>query len=328
MMPSPASPTVPGSPTGPVPVLSAWWDRRRRGVERRWCRWTGRPRWHAVGGVRLELPPDHALPDLQAAHPAYDRFLMHLAAQLQPGDAVVDVGANVGDTVAALLAGQPALQVLAVEADAGFAALFRRNAQRLAEAYPSSSVHLREALVAADERPRRLIRGEGTARAVPAAVDGIRPERLDALVASIGPGFSASLRLIKSDVDGNDADVLESASPGLMATGPMLYIECDPDRAVDPGLARARFASAMHPWREGGLDRLVVFENTGQLRAQAAGRQARDLLELELAALASPAGSAGRAHAYVDLLLHGPRHDTIVQLALQSFERSLRAHRR
>jgi hypothetical protein len=47
----------------------------------------------------IELTPDHLLPTYQKNHPKYDRFLPVLVAHLEKGCVIVDVGANVGDSV-------------------------------------------------------------------------------------------------------------------------------------------------------------------------------------------------------------------------------------
>ena len=52
----------------------------------------------------IVLPADHALPIYQKAHRLYDRFLPHLSKYIESGSTVIDVGANCGDTVAAMFA--------------------------------------------------------------------------------------------------------------------------------------------------------------------------------------------------------------------------------
>src|SRR5574340_220037 len=48
------------------------------------------------------LPADHLLPDYQQSHKLYDRFLPHLVNYIEPKATVIDVGANCGDTLAAM----------------------------------------------------------------------------------------------------------------------------------------------------------------------------------------------------------------------------------
>ena len=70
---------------------------------------------YRVGAVELELPLSHELPFYQHDHPRYDRQLGAIAAEL--GGPVVDIGANVGDTAAAIRA-ESDVPILCVEGDA------------------------------------------------------------------------------------------------------------------------------------------------------------------------------------------------------------------
>lgn len=269
-------------------------------LKRQGLAWLGRPQWRVIGGVRLELPAEHLLPEYQAAHRLYDRFLPHLAARLAPGDAVVDVGANVGDTLAALLAGQGGLQLLALEPDAGFFAVLERNAWRLRAAYPTASIELRAVLVGDGDRPRALVGGGGTRRAVPApaGVAGQCPRRLDQLLAEAPSGFRQRLRLLKSDVDGADHEVIASALGSLLQLRPMLFFEC---QVVDQA-ARTGYLDCLRPLLDGGYSELFLFDNFGRPLPTADKRAPLDELRHHIDQLLAPPPEAPRIH-YLDVLL-------------------------
>ena len=78
--------------------------------------------------MELELPLSHELPFYQHDHPRYDRQLGAIAAEL--GGPVVDIGANVGDTAAAIRA-ESDVPILCVEGDPAFFALLERNARAI-----------------------------------------------------------------------------------------------------------------------------------------------------------------------------------------------------
>lgn len=65
---------------------------------------------YKVKNFDLQIPIDHRLPLYQSQFANYDRFLPHLAKQLDSNDLVIDIGANVGDTVAAMLLENPNLR--------------------------------------------------------------------------------------------------------------------------------------------------------------------------------------------------------------------------
>ena len=91
---------------------------------------------YRVGAVELELPLSHELPFYQHDHPRYDRQLGAIAAEL--GGPVVDIGANVGDTAAAIRA-ESDVPILCVEGDPRFFALLERNARVTRTASSSSA---------------------------------------------------------------------------------------------------------------------------------------------------------------------------------------------
>lgn len=269
-------------------------------LKRRGLAWLGKSRWYSIGGVRLELPAEHLLPEYQAAHPLYDRFLPHLAAQLAPGDAVVDVGANVGDTVAALLSGQGALQLQAIEPDAGFFALLERNAERLRAAWPAARIELRSALVGQVGQPLTLVGGEGTRRAVPAppGTTGRHARRLDDLLATMDAAFTRRLRLVKCDVDGADHEVIASAREHLLRHRPLLFFECQ----VADRSGRDRFLDALQPLVAGGYDTLFLFDNFGHPLPDDASQPPLQRLALQIDLVLQPPAGAVPIH-YLDVLL-------------------------
>lgn len=55
------------------------------------------------------------LPKYKQAYPNYNRFLPHLAKHLKDSDFVVDIGANVGDTLAAMYRANDSLRFICTE---------------------------------------------------------------------------------------------------------------------------------------------------------------------------------------------------------------------
>ncbi len=288
--------------------MSAWAALHRRGHA-----WLGRPQWHEVGGVLLELPAEHLLPAYQAAHPLYDRFLPHLTALLASGDAVLDIGANVGDSLAAMLAGQGALQVLAVEPDEAFFACLGRNAERLRARHPQARLTLVQALVGRDAQPMVLLGDAGTRHAVPAP-EGAQavqhPRRLDALLAEAPASFSSRLRLIKCDVDGQDAEVLASGEACIARRRPLLFFEC---QAADAARRDALLAVVARLF-EAGYAAAQAFDNFGCALPGAVDLPA--LARLLDAVLEQDAGRAPRTMHYIDLLLGTPADAALMRSAV------------
>ncbi len=96
----------------------------------RWRTARGTEQDHDIGGIRITLPPGHNLPFYQKRDPTYDAYAISILRDLAAHDrllTVIDVGANVGDTAAAILASNPNTSVISVEGDPCFVSYLHRN---------------------------------------------------------------------------------------------------------------------------------------------------------------------------------------------------------
>lgn len=198
---------------------------------------------YRVGAFELELPLSHELPFYQRDHPRYDRQLGPIAADL--GGPVVDIGANVGDSAAAIRA-ESSVPILCVEGDPTFFALLERNARRIGR------VELERALVEGPSRGR-LERGAGTARVVEGG-DAL-PAKPLAQILEEHPAF-ARPALLKLDTDGMDVPILLANLSLLERLLPVLFFEYDPYLGADPGI--------FERLREAGYATADWYENTGE----------------------------------------------------------------
>jgi FkbM family methyltransferase len=163
-----------------------------------------------VQGVDLYLPWSHLLPDYARATPAYGQNLVELAvglgAALDPGTPlnVLDVGANIGDSAAQIVARTTA-RVLCVEGDPYWIDYLRRNVGNdgrvtLAEvflAYPGSSW--------SGPTP---VRAHGTTHFVDDANSSAGVTTLPITeLRERYPAFD-TMRLVKSDTDGLDVALI------------------------------------------------------------------------------------------------------------------------
>jgi FkbM family methyltransferase len=199
---------------------------------------------YRIDGVELELPLSHELPFYRHDHPEYDRAIGRIA-RLLAGPAV-DVGANVGDTAAAIRA-ESDVPVLCVEGDPRSFALLVRNARRLGD------VELERSFVDAPAHGR-LERSAGTARIVPG--DEELAAKPLARVLEEHPRF-AQPALLKLDTDGMDVPILLANTELLDRLRPALFFEYDPHFGARPEI--------FDRLGELGYDRMLVYENTGEL---------------------------------------------------------------
>jgi len=180
-----------------------------------------------VGEKALFMPWSHNLPLILRKNPLYETEIGRLASHLSKTDGellMIDIGANIGDTIAAL----PPLgraKFLCVEGSERYFGLLRKN-------YESDprTVLLFALLtdVPAQANGARLKETEGTAH-----VDMIEGSAaaapwltLDEIVGKY-PAF-ANANFVKVDVDGYDLRTLRGATTFLERAKPCLHIEVGP----------------------------------------------------------------------------------------------------
>jgi FkbM family methyltransferase len=214
-------------------------------------------RYHRLGVL---LPLSHPLSAWEHALPKYGLPMCRIVRALdRPGGlpACIDVGANLGDSVARLRQVVQA-PILAVEGnDVWFPLLERNVAHHRGVTAVCAFLSNRETTL-----PARIETETSTGRLVPAG-DGIpvHLRTLDALLLE-HPQFQAA-RFLKVDTDGFDLRVLRGAGDLLARARPVVFFEYDPQllaRLNDDPLS-------IFPWlRSLGYDRLSVFTNIGEWR--------------------------------------------------------------
>ncbi len=215
-----------------------------------------------VDGTELVLPLSHDLPVHRARHPRYSANLGSLAAAVaahDPTATLIDIGANVGDSVAIIRARTP-MPVLCIEGDEVFLPYLRRNVADADEV----EVAPHYVSVSADGSSTAVVeRSSGTARLVEGGASGTATAVRD-LISLLGdhPRF-ARPRVIKVDTDGHDADILTAAAPLLGELRPVLFFEHDPGLAAAVGSGDPADLFAVLAVL--GYEHFISFTNVGQL---------------------------------------------------------------
>jgi len=218
----------------------------------------------------------------QERYRLYDWVLGELAQLLSakyPGAAAIDIGANVGDTAALLCSRQP-IAVLCIEGHPRFLPYLRRNVRQL-----PGEIAIAECLIGAG--PGRVpLAGftdhHGTAsidHAVAAAgqnADGVPVRPLAELLAEHSRFRHA--RLVKTDTDGSDFEILGASAHLFAETRPVLFFEYDPTlRARGIEEARATVAALLRA----GYCRFLVYDNFGHFLRRIDGDCAEQFAELD-----------------------------------------------
>ena len=285
---------------------------------------TGVPQVHPCGDFTITLPADHWLPLYQRQHRLYDRFLPVLCQSFSRGEWIIDVGANCGDTVAAILSANRTASCLCIEGDDTFFRSLTHNIESFASACPAARVIPIEALVGTGALHGDLQGAHGTSTLKEsAATDGktqwLSLERIVHQLPQTAPlreGLSHSeiIRLIKSDVDGFDYDVLASAGDLLDAPGLLLYFEC---QCADTDQLRG-YLRTFELLMARGFCNFSLFDNFGNYMAEVSTlRQLEVMLDY---VWAQTRGLSTRTIYYYDILASKPTSADIAQAALSRWQ--------
>jgi FkbM family methyltransferase len=180
-----------------------------------------------VQGVRLAMPWSHRLPDYARLFPTYGQNLVDLAVSLgelhQPLG-VVDVGANIGDSAAQLLARVDA-RVLCVEADPEYLPYLERNVGSDNRCVIEFGLLVTDV---AEASGLGAVRKGGTTRFAQYG-DGRMAAAVTVAELPVRYPKLPPIRLIKSDTDGYDTTLIPPLARAYSKSCPVLFFEYDHD---------------------------------------------------------------------------------------------------
>ena len=264
-----------------------------------------------VGKSTINLPPDHLLRRYQKYYKQYDRFLSHLVKYLDEGAVVIDVGANVGDTVAAMVAANNKLRYVCIEADDDFFDYLIRNETVLMHDNPGVVIDSYKCLIGLSVTGVTLQGVGGTKHAERSEdTEALKSKTLDELIGEID---CAPISLIKSDVDGYDYDVIDSAEQSISKNNCLLFFECqyDNEEQFDG------YKNCLDRIGTLGYDRFAIFDNFGGLIASSVAKEV--VFELMNYVRGQNDGDSLRTINYFDILAYTRTHDPLVSSVLADY---------
>jgi FkbM family methyltransferase len=192
-----------------------------------------------IEGISVLIPDEHLLPVYQNTHPLYDRFPKFLVKHLPENSEVVEVGANVGDTLTSMVSTRRMLRYLCVEGDDLFFDYLQLN-KAILERFQDHSriiIDIEKSFVAAELQYSSFTGSGGTRSGdlyrplVGNSSSYIPTQTLDAIVERYA---LRNISLIMSDVDGYDYDIILSAWRTIKRQKPLIYFELTPrnDEAI------------------------------------------------------------------------------------------------
>lgn len=268
---------------------------------------------YELEGTRILVPLSHNMPYHRKAEPLHSLNLGRIASYVEdhhPGMAAIDIGANVGDSVCILRAAVPGVPILCIDGDPGYFRILRENLAGM------SAIEFEECLLGSDIRdvPGELLRTGGSAKFV--VGEGWAVQRVTTLVEALErhPLFK-SAKLVKTDTDGYDCEILDGAIDMLAEMKPVVFLEYDPIMMSRLGRSGTATLAAM---AEKGYRTALVYKNSGELMMSLQLSDADALRELDgyLLSVGRSSGSVGSV--YVDLCVFHEADNDLARHALEA----------
>ncbi len=212
---------------------------------------------YQLGELQIFLPSSHALPVYQSTFRLYDKFLPHLASELDATGLIVDIGANIGDT-AVLLSQYCSNHILCIEPDNEYFGFLERNIYDLGL---NSRVTLSKSAIGDEGVRVTLEKLAGTAKAIRTKDDsGIGLVSLASVLRKTEL-YDKKIGLVKVDTDGLDYSILEESISVLEEKQPIVFWENtveNPDELLSSNNTIRRLAAV-------GYTDFACFDNFGAL---------------------------------------------------------------
>jgi len=217
---------------------------------------------YELSGTVMLLPFAHDLPIFRSAFPQYSTNIGRLCCYMSEKYTdlrLVDIGANIGDTVA-IVRENSQCPILCVEADKHYFTILMENLRRAG----FQSVEAVNAFVSSytGELRGQLVSDGGTAHFIASDAPPIRTVKLSLLLSDF-PQFQ-SPKLVKIDTDGYDCSILKAEIEWLKEKKPAIFFEYDPFFFSDHPYDGARIFKDL---REAGYVLAIFYDNVGDYLA-------------------------------------------------------------
>jgi FkbM family methyltransferase len=212
-----------------------------------------------IHGRCLKLPLSHALPDFLRLHPFYDRLPQRISEYLHQKQgylSCIDVGANIGDTIASFYI-KDTDTFLAIEPNPKFNKLLAEN-----WGWSKNIIMVSDICSSDSSEDTFVIQEKNGTASVLQTGNGIKMIRrpLDEIVNDHPSVVNANV--LKIDTDGHDFEVIAGAKRLLSRNLPVVLFECQPfenTNYVEECLSTLKY------FREIGYNYFLLYNNFGNL---------------------------------------------------------------
>jgi FkbM family methyltransferase len=229
---------------------------------------------------------------------------------MKSSDTIIDVGANVGDTLAGMVHLNSDPNYICIEPDDFFYNILLENIRRIKFIKTDLKVTAIKSLVGKNITNVSLHGKGGTKHAVINDVGVIKSSPLDVLLKSID---HSEVRVLKSDVDGYDFDVLDSSIDVLEKYKPILFFElqCDFDFQMKGYIKTLRLLDSI------GYSDWTIFDNFGAIILRT--KELNILIQLIEYLWTQNNGESTRTIHYYDVLANQDNDSEFIADVLSSY---------
>ena len=176
-----------------------------------------------IGNQMIKIPLSHDLRDILRLYPEYNfnlaRIVKYVSEQV-PDVKVIDIGANIGDSVA-FIKNYCDVPILCIDGDDKYMKILAENTAQYKNVYSCKT------LVGAETKEVNLkLKSEKGTAYIEEGGEAVGMRSLENILEEF-PDFKNS-KIIKSDTDGFDTIILRSCSNYLKSVKPILFFEFDP----------------------------------------------------------------------------------------------------
>jgi FkbM family methyltransferase len=176
-----------------------------------------------IGNKQIILPPGHLLSLYESIYPEYDRFLSKVVGEIKENEVIIDIGANIGDTLYRLINVNTRPYYYCIEADNFFFEYLQKNKKSL-DINIQNKIVLIKTLVGEQLQGDLSETSTGTKSFIQSD-SGMESKKLDEIIIE---QKIKNIKLIKVDVDGYDDNILFSAINELTNNKPDIFFEYMP----------------------------------------------------------------------------------------------------
>lgn len=274
----------------------------------------GNTRNYNIGGIKIDLGDGHNLPSFQRIYKMYDKFLPYMGeiTKQKKGKYIFDIGANVGDSLAAMW-NHTDDKFIVIEPVKEFFDLLLKNIERFGN---TERVCAERAFITDKIEELFQVKREkgGTAhkeRMDIRTTEFIPSKSVDGLLKTKGIAYE-DVDLLKIDTDGFDADCIFSAKELLRAGNAMLYWE----NYVETFAQYQKYKEAYDLLNSENYTSFFVFDNWGNFLCRG---DAETLISIMDYVRRTYADCIGNTFTYFDVLACKSEDKELCENAIQKY---------